>query len=247
MWARKAKESVSIPVIASLNAVNRETWLTYAKELADTGVDALELNFYASPRSFEATSESIESEQIGIVEEVKRACSLPVSVKLSPFYTNPLRLIKEMDEAGADGFVLFNRLFQPDIDVASEKNVFPIGFSGASESGMALRYAGLLNGNVKASICSSTGISGAEDVLKMVLAGADCVQIVSALYRNGIDSIKSMLDGMAQWLDDRGHASLENIRGSMSRKRSKDPWIFTRAQYVKLLMQAGEKIFKELG
>ena len=139
--------------------VHKETWLEYAKLIEDTGVDAIELNFYAVPRDFEKTGEDIVKEQIDILREVKRSLNIPVSVKLSPFYTNALKVISDMDKTGVDGFVLFNRMFQPDIDLEKEEHMSPFNLSSEHDFPLPLRFAGLLHGRIKASICSSTGIS----------------------------------------------------------------------------------------
>ena len=236
-WVRKAKESVKIPVIASLNAVNRETWIEYATRLADTGVDGLELNFYASPSDFAKSSAEIEQQQIDTLAEIRKAVKIPVSVKLSPFYTNPLHFIKKLDEKGVDGFVLFNQLFQPDIDPEKEENTFPFNWSVEKESRLPLRFIGLLHGQVKASLCASTGIFTGKDVAKMILAGADVVQIVSVLFQKGISSISEMVKELEQWMEKHGYQSLADFRGKMSKENSNDPWVYKRAQYVKLLLR----------
>ncbi len=236
-WVKKTKENVSIPVIASLNAVNRETWIEYAKQLAETGVDGLELNFYVLPSDPKMSGDNIEKEQIEILKEVKSNVSIPVAVKLSPFYSNPLHFIKSLDKEGVNGFVLFNQLFQPDIDVDKEENTFPLNWSSEKDSRLPLRFIGLLFDQIKASLCASTGISSGKDVAKMILAGADCVQIVSALYKNGISTISEIISELEKWMDEHGYKNLSDFRGKMSRKNSSDPWVYKRAQYVKLLMR----------
>jgi len=239
-WVQKTKKSLSIPVIASLNAVHEEIWVEYARLLQETGVDGLELNFYASPKHFDMDALSIEQEQISILEQIKDVITIPVSVKLSPFYTNPLHFISRLDQAGVHGFVLFNRLFQPDIDTGKQENTFPFHLSKRSDNRLPLRYAGLLSENIQADICSSTGIFEGEDVVKMILAGSACVQVVTTLYKNGIEYITNMLENLKIWMEQKGYASLNEFRGNMNKKNSKDPWIYTRAQYVKLLMNPKE-------
>jgi dihydroorotate dehydrogenase (fumarate) len=191
LWVRKSRDAVKIPIIASLNAVVRGTWVEYAKQLADQGVDGLELNFFATPRDFDVSGASLEEEQLDAVREVRSAVSLPVAVKLSVFYANPLNMVSRLDEAGADAFVLFNRFFQPDIDPDAEAMTQPFNFSIPADSRLPLRFAGLLHGRVKADICASTGITNGMDVVKMLLAGATAVQVVTGLYRNGVKSIRS--------------------------------------------------------
>lgn len=245
MWVKKAREAVKIPVIASLNAVNRETWVEYAYLLEKTGVDGLELNFFSTPSEFEREGSEIEKEQIGILREIKKNVSLPVSVKLSIHYTNPLNFIKRLDNEEVNGFVLFNRFFQPDINVEAEKHTFPFNFSSESDNRLPLRFTGLLYGNIKGDICTSTGIMNAGDVIKMILAGASCVQIVSTLFKNGISHIKIILQAMEEWMNGKKYENLESFRGKMSRKNVSDPWVYTRAQYVRLLMNP-EELLKNL-
>jgi len=235
-WVRSAKEAVSIPVIASLNAVNKDTWLEYAKLLEETGVDGLECNLFASPKEVQQEGVAIESEQISLIKELRTTVSIPVSVKLSVFYTNPLNAICRLDEAGASAFVLFNRLFEPDIDVNQARSVLPLNLSHETDYRLPLRYAGLLEGIIKADICSSTGIFTGEAMVKMILAGATTVQTVSALMRHGVPHIQTLLKYIEEWMDAHEYSELSAFRGKLSRRHSSDPWAYTRAQYVKLLM-----------
>ncbi len=237
MWVRRTKEAVKIPVIASLNAVTKETWIEYARQLADTGVDGLELNFYATPSDFKVSAADIEREQITILREIRKKISLPISVKLSPFYTNPLQFIASLDKEKVNAYVIFNRFFQPEIDVEKEKNRFPFNLSEQIDNRLPLRFVALLSGNVKADICASTGIFEGKDVVKMLLAGAGCVQVVSTLYRNRIEHLGKMLKDIQTWMDDKGYATINDYKGNLSRKNSGDPWAYKRAQYVSILMR----------
>ncbi len=241
---RKLKEAVGIPVIGSLNCVNSDTWSAYAEEMAKTGVDALELNFYASPGNYDLTSAALEDEQVQIVKDVKAKVNIPVSVKLSPFYTNLLQLIRRMDEAGVDGFVLFNRLFQPDIDMAKEDHHFPFNLSQPMDYRLPLRYAGLLHKEISGSICSNTGIFSGEDMVKMLLAGADCVQVVSAIYKHKVPHMGVMLEDLEKWMDEKGYVSIDEFRGKLSKANVSDPYAYQRAQYVDLLMKPFELLKK---
>jgi len=240
----KLVKSVNVPVFASLNAIYEPTWTEYAKELEKTGVAGLEINLYAVPGYFEVTGDSIEEKQVQIVKAVKKAVSIPVSVKISLFYTNPLNFIKKIDEAGADGYVLFNRFFQPEIDIEKEEYYYPWELSNPKDHMVGLRYAGLLHGNVDGSVCVSRGIYDANDVIKMILAGADVVQMVSAIYRNQPSVVSDILIDMNRWMDEKEYKSLDDFRGKLSRKNLKDPFAYQRAQYVDILMKS-EEIFKK--
>lgn len=240
----KAKQSINIPLIASLNAVYDDTWYEYAKKIEAAGVDAIELNFYAVPREFDIDDNSILLEQLDTLEGVKKAVKIPVSVKLSPFYTNPLYCISELDKKGADGFVLFNRLFQPDIDIDKEALQYPYLLSNEEDNRLPLRFAGLLYKNIKGSICSNTGIFTGRDVVKMLLAGADCVQVVSSIYKHGPKQVTKMLQEMEEWMDSKKYNSVGQFKGKLSKVNIKDPYAYQRAQYVDILMRSSE-IFKK--
>jgi dihydroorotate dehydrogenase (fumarate) len=240
---RKAKESLSIPLIASLNAVNAETWISYAKLIAETGVDAIELNFYHTPSDFRRESKDIEDDQINIVKEISRNCPIPVSVKLSPDYSNILNFIQKLDKAGVDGIVLFNSFYQPDIDIKTEKHIKLFNFSNEGDYRKSLRFAGLLFENVKADICSSHGIFTGADVIKLILAGSSCVQVVSTLYKNGLPQIGKIKKELADWMDSKNYNSIDEFRGKLSKnKLSNDPFVYKRAQYIDLLINS-EEIF----
>ncbi len=240
---RTVKESLSVPVIASLNAVNNETWIEYAKLLEDTGVDGLELNFYKTPVDFGRDSKTIETEQLNILKEVKNNVSIPVSIKLSSDYSNILNFISKLDKAGAGAFVLFNSFFQPDIDINKETHIKNFSLSNEGDYRKSLRYAGIIYDNVKAGICSSHGIFNGEDVIKMILAGSSCVQAVSTFYKNGVGHISSMLDEISAWMEKKGYNSLDDFRGKLSAKNlSSNPFVYKRAQYVDLILNS-EEIF----
>ncbi len=236
MWVRKTKEALGIPVIASLNAVNRETWLDYAKQLEQTGVDGLECNFFASPVQPERPGAAIEDEQVDLVRELARTVAIPVSLKLGFFYTNPLNVIHRMADAGADAFVLFNRLFEPDIDIETRESISPLNFSYETDYRLSLRYAGLLDGAIGADICGSTGVFSGETVVKMLLAGASTVQTVSAVFAHGYHHIADMLSDVESWMARMGYSSPTEFRGSLSKRHSRNPWAYTRGQYARLLM-----------
>lgn len=240
---RKVKEKLSVPIIASLNAVHEESWLEYATELASTGVDGLELNLYQVPLDFDKDAREIEESQINIVRKIKEKISLPISVKLSSDYTNVLGFIKKMDEVGVDGLVLFNSFFQPDIDVDSEKHKKIFNLSQKGDYRKSLRYAGLLYGNIKADVCSSRGIFTGNEVVKHLLSGATCIQMVSAVYKKGLEEISVANNQLSDWMKSKGYNSIDEFRGKLSQKSlGADSLVYRRAQYVDLLLSS-ETIF----
>jgi dihydroorotate dehydrogenase (fumarate) len=241
---KEAKESVNIPVFASLNAINDETWVQYAKKIEETGVDGIELNFYTAPEKAGKKYEEIEKKQIKTLQGVRSAVSIPVSVKLSPFYTNPLQLIADLDKAGANAFVMFNRLFQPDIDIETEEHRFPYNLSNKEDNRLPMRFAGLLHGNINASICANTGIFSGYDVIKMILAGSDCVQIVSTLYLNQIEVIGSIIHEIEKWMDSKGYSTIDSFKGRLSRNNSENKLPYHRAQYIDFMMTTSEILKK---
>jgi len=228
MWVRRTKEAVRIPVIASLNAVKADTWVRYAQELQDSGADALELNFYATPSDARSGAAEIEKEQLAIIRAVVKKVKVPVSVKLSPFYTNPLHFLKALGQEGVRGFVLFNRLFQPDLDAEREANRYNHSLSAEGEHLAALRFTALAYGNLEGDLCASGGIFTAADPAKLLLAGAACLQVVSALYRNKIAYLGTMVRELDAWLQARGYRDLDACRGRLSAGKNSDPGFYRR-------------------
>lgn len=241
---KEAKAMLDIPLIASLNCVFAETWIEYAELLEETGVDGLELNFFSIPRDSIKDAKSIEDDQVSIVEQVTKKAGIPVSVKLSPFYTNTLQVIKRMEKAGAKGFVLFNRMFEPDVNLDTLKHSSPFNLSNENDYRLALRYAGLMYKNTNASICSSTGIYTGKTVAKMILAGADAVQMVSALYKGKPELISEILSELEKFMDSNGFKTIADFKGAISKANVKDPYTYKRAQYIDLLLHS-EKIYNK--
>jgi dihydroorotate dehydrogenase (fumarate) len=241
---KKARESVKIPVFASINAILDETWVEYAKKIEETGVNGLELNFYTLPQEAGKKYDDIEAKQIRILKSVKKAVSIPVSVKLSSYHTNPLKHLADLEKAGADAFVLFNRLFQPDIDIHAEEHNFPYSLSNSEDNRLPLRFAGLMYGNTKASVCTNTGIMNGSDVIKMILAGADCVQIVSTVYLNQIEVVSQMIREITKWMDSKGYKNLDSFRGKLSKKNSENKLPYHRAQYMDFMMTTSQILKK---
>jgi dihydroorotate dehydrogenase (fumarate) len=244
MALKKAKDSISIPVFASINAVLDETWIEYAKKIEETGVAGLELNFYSVSEKTDDEYEDIEAKQVEILKAVKSAVNLPVSVKLSSYYTNPLKHISDLGIAGADAFVLFNRLFQPDIDIHTEEHHFPYSLSNSEDNRLPLRFAGLLYGNTSASICANTGIMNGSDIIKMILAGADAVQVVSTVYLNQIEVVTSMIKEMEKWMDSKGYDTIDSFRGKLSKNNSVNKLPYHRAQYMDFMMTTSQILKK---
>jgi dihydroorotate dehydrogenase (fumarate) len=235
-WVKETKRAVSIPLIASLNATSEEIWVDYAKQLADTGVSGLELNFYSLPLDATLGSTTIEQRELDAFSSVRAAVKIPIAVKLHPYYTNLLHVATELDRRGANAIVLFNRFFQPDIDVDAEKERAALMLSNANDSALSLRWVALLHGRIRADLIASTGIMTGKDVVKTILAGASAVQVVSTLYRNKITHLGEMRAALEAWMDEKGYATLKDFRGKVSKKEVHDPYAFERAQYLKLLL-----------
>jgi dihydroorotate dehydrogenase (fumarate) len=235
---KQAKQSLSIPVIGSLNCINEDSWIDLALKMEDTGIDGLELNLYNHSSDFALRSDSIEDRQVKTLEHIRKRVRLPLFVKLSPFYTNALPVISKMDLVGVDGFVLFNRLFQPDIDIENEVHHYPYNFSSESDNRLALRFAGLLYKKISGSIICNTGIFSGRDVVKMLLAGADTVQVVSAIYKKGIHVITGMLEDVESWMQKKHYKSILDFQGKLSKEYLSDPFAYQRAQYIDILMKS---------
>jgi dihydroorotate dehydrogenase (fumarate) len=240
MALKKLKESVSIPVIASLNAIYNPTWVEYAQLIEETGVDGLEINFYRVPISADADAKMIEDHQIKVLKEIKEAVKIPVSVKLSSLYTNPLSFITKLSKAGADAVVIFNRFFQPDINIDTEEFFFPWELTRKGDYQVTLRYTGLLHKKIKSNIIANRGIKTSEDVIKMLLAGADAVQIVSAFYENGIDHATTLLSDLQKWMEANNYATINDFKGKLSKINIKDEYAYKRAQYIDILKNSSE-------
>lgn len=241
---RKLKESVSIPLIASINAIYEPTWVEYAQMLAENGVDGLELNFYRVPIATDAGAKSIEEHQLKVLKQVKEAVDIPVSVKLSTFYTNPLNFIAKLDKAGADAVVVFNRFFQPDINIEDENFDFPWDLTRDGDYQVTLRYVGLLYNKLKGSLVANRGIKTSDEVLKMILAGADAAQLVSTFYKNGVGYAETILKEIEAWMDNKGYKTLDDFRGKLSKENINDEFVYKRAQYIDILRNSDQILKK---
>ena len=236
----RAKEILEIPLIASLNCVYQETWIEYAKEIAKTGVDGLEINFFAVPKDLQTDGSLIEDMRVSILREIKSVVNIPVSVKLSYFYTNPLNMVSKLADAGADAFILFNRLFEPEIDIETQSHVSTLRLSNEGDYRLSLRYIGMLYKNIQPSLCGNSGIFHGSDVIKLILAGADVVQIVSALFKYKPDHIKTMLEDMSNWMESKNYATINEFKGKLSKINTKDPFVYKRAQYIDIILRSEE-------
>jgi dihydroorotate dehydrogenase (fumarate) len=229
------KRTVSVPVIGSLNGVTPSGWTDYARLIQQAGADALELNVYYLATNTADTADSVERRLHEIIRLVKGAVSIPVAVKLSPFYSAFAHLGEELDTAGVDGLVLFNRFYQPDIDVEELEAVPRLQLSDSSELLLRLRWLAILHGHVRASLAVTGGVHTFLDAIKAVMAGADAVQLVSAILQKGPDVLRKIREQMAQWLDEHEYESLDQMRGSMSLQRCPDPAAYERANYMRVL------------
>ena len=230
---RKAKETVDIPIIASLNGATVGGWTKFAREIEEAGADALECNIYYIPTDPELKAAEIEQTYVDIVWAVKSAISIPVTVKLSPFFTNFANVARRLDDAGADGLVLFNRFYQPDIDL-DELEIRPnVLLSAPQALRLPLTWIGILYGRLHASLAATSGVHSAEDAIKLLMAGASVTMMCSALLRNGINHLRHTERGISDWMEQHEYESVRQMQGSMSQQRCSDPSAFERAQYMR--------------
>jgi dihydroorotate dehydrogenase (fumarate) len=230
---RKTKDAVDIPVIASLNGATVGGWAKYAKEIEQAGADALECNIYYLPTNPDLKAAEVEQTYVDIVWAVKSAISIPVAIKISPFFTNLANVARRLDDAGADGLVLFNRFYQPDIDL-DELEVRPnVLLSTPQALRLPLTWIGILFGRVNASLAATSGVHDPQDVIKLLMVGADVTMLCSSLLRNGINHLRHMERGVIDWMEQHEYESVKQMRGSMSQLRCPDPSAFERAQYMR--------------
>lgn len=232
---RNAKEAVDIPVIASLNGATVGGWIDFARQIQQAGADALELNIYSIPTNLNLTGAEVEQTYVDIVKAVRAAVTIPVAVKLSPFFSNVANVAKRLDSAGADGLVLFNRFYQPDIDL-EELAVKPsVILSTPQAMRLPMRWIAILFGRINADLAATSGIHTARDVAKMLMAGADVTMLCSVLLAKGVEQIGAIERELSQWLEEHWYDSVHQLKGSMSQMRCPDPSAFERAQYMRAL------------
>jgi dihydroorotate dehydrogenase (fumarate) len=233
----RAKDAVKMPVIASLNGSSVGGWTKYAKAIEQAGADALELNIYYIPTDMDLTGAEVEKTYLDILKGVKSEVKIPVAVKLSPFFTNFANVAKHLDDAGANGLVLFNRFYQPDIDLETLEIKPNILLSTPMAMRVPLRWIALLFGKLKANMAATSGIHRASDVLKMLMAGADVTMLCSALLRHGVRQISVIERDMVAWMDEHEYTSVSQLKGSLSQKNCANPTAFERAQYMKAICE----------
>jgi dihydroorotate dehydrogenase (fumarate) len=231
----KAKKSVAIPIIGSLNGYSTGGWISHAKKMQEAGADALELNVYYIPTDPARSGLEIETMYIDILKAVKKSVKIPVAMKMSPYFSSFANMAKRLDEAGADALVLFNRFYQPDIDLDRLEVVPNVTLSTSNSVRLPLRWIAILYGHIKADLAATSGVHSADDVLKMLMGGACITQMCSSLLRNGPRHITTVLNNLKQWMDEREYDSVAQMRGSMSQKSVAEPAAFERANYMKAI------------
>jgi dihydroorotate dehydrogenase (fumarate) len=235
-FLEKAKRTLEIPVIASLNCAAPGSWTEYAREIEAAGADALELNLYAVEADPAVSAAEVERRYLEIVASVREAVRIPLAVKLSPYFTSLAHFAGRLDALGVNGLVLFNRFLQPDISLDKMAAAPAMTLSAPAEALVPLRWIGILHGRIRAQLAATTGVYDAAGVLKQILAGAQVVQLASSLVKNGIPHLGKVLAGMEDWLDRRGAGAIDEVRGTLSQKEIQDPAAFERAQYVHLIL-----------
>ena len=237
---RRARAAIDIPVIASLNGITRDGWIDYAKQIEEAGAQALELNIYYLPTDLSLNGAEVEQRTLDILVAVKQAVSIPVAVKISPYFSSVGRMIQQLDQAGADGVVLFNRFYQPDIDLDDLSLLRDLKLSNRTEIRLPLLWIGAMAGRINGSIAASSGVQTAAEVIKYLFAGADVVMTTSALLRHGIGYLNVLKEGMVADLEARGATSVGSIRGHLRRGATEDSAVYDRVNYIRIL-RGGER------
>ena len=235
----RAKDAVEIPIIGSLNGVSNGGWIRYAREMEEAGADALELNVYYIPTRPDLTSKDVEDMYLELASSVKGSVSIPVAVKIGPYFSSLPNIVAQMDRAGLDGFVIFNRFYQPDLDVDGLRVVPNLELSTSQELRLRIRWAAILFGRIEAQLAVTGGVHSARDVVKSIMAGADVAMTTSALIKHGIDHIRKLNQGLQAWMEKHGYSSPDEMLGTLSQKSVADPAAFERANYMKIIGSAG--------
>ena len=230
---KEAKEAVSIPVIASVNCVSSQKWTYLAKEIEKAGADALELNAFILPSDMNRSSEDNEKIYYDIIEEVRKHSSIPLAMKISYYFSNLAQMIQNLSDADIQGLVLFNRFYSPDFDIENMSVVSSYILSSPDDLPISLRWIGIMADRVNCDLCASTGVHDAKALIKQLLAGADAVQLVSALYKHGADYIGQVLKELEEWMQNQGFEDIKSFRGKLSQSRAHDPAAYERVQFMK--------------
>ena len=233
------KQHLEIPVIASLNGVTEGGWIEHATELKDAGADALELNIYFSATNFSDSSREVEDNYVRIVERTRAAVNLPIALKISPYFSSLGNLVTRLDRAGADALVLFNRFYQPDLDLDTLEVKPKLHLSESYEALLRMHWIARLYGHVKMDLAATGGVHSYQEALKMLLVGANITQLCSILLKRGEDVIPEVLEGMARWMEEKEYESVEQLRGSVSQMHSPEPLAFERENYLRVLRSGG--------
>ncbi len=232
---RQLKDALDIPVIASLNGTSPGGWIRHARSIQEAGADALELNVYHVAADIDETSESVEDRVLNTVRELREQIDLPIGMKLSPNFSSVGNLVRRVDAAGADGVALFNRFYQPDIDLDELTTTQTLHLSSSAESLLAMRWIAILHGRVELSLAATGGVHNAQDVLKLLLCGADATYLCSALLTQGAGRLDEILAGVTDWLEENEYESVEQLKGSLSQIHCPDPVAFERGNYIQIL------------
>jgi dihydroorotate dehydrogenase (fumarate) len=232
---RRCKSGVGIPIIASLNGVSKGGWMSYAKKMEEAGADGIELNIYFVPTNPEMMGTAVEKAYVDSLRAVKEAVKIPVAMKLGPYFSNMANVAKQLDGVGANGLVLFNRFYQPDIDLDEMKIVPDLALSTSVASRLAFRWIAILYGRIGADMAAANGVHTHEDIIKMVMAGASATQMCAALYKNGIPHVGKVLKALGTWMEEHEYASVQQMRGSFSLQNVPEPAALARANYLKIL------------
>ncbi len=232
---RRATQSVDIPVIGSINGITNEGWINFAKKIQEAGADALELNIFWIPTDMDMPGADVEKNYVEILRSVKSAVTIPVAVKLSPFFSSMANMARRLDEAGANALVMFNRFYQPDFNLEEMEVETKLTLSTPDEIRLPLLWIAALYGKVRCSLAATRGIHSATEVIKYIMAGADTVMITSALLQRGISHLTTMTRDLTAWMTEHEYESITEMRGAMSMKAVRDPTNFERANYIKML------------
>ena len=232
---RRASAACEVPIVASLNGVTSAGWTEYARQMAEAGAKAIELNIYYIPADLETSGRDVEQRYVDVIQAVRAAVSVPIAVKLNPFFSAFGAMAKRCVAAGADGLVLFNRFYQPDFDLEELDVVPDLELSSASEIRLPLLWLAVLHGRLECSLAATRGVETGKEVIKYVMAGADAVMTTSALLRNGVGHLRTLLNQTKEWMERRNYESIAQMKGSMSQLKVADPSAFERANYIKVL------------